>query len=355
MTVMSHTSELPGTRVGLRNVEKARHSCCTIVVAYHAQDWINPCFESLASAVDQNHFLCLVDNSGNGNCLPSEFAPGRFAIIGTTTPLGFAEANNYALQQLKISEEAVCFLNQDTKSAPGWLSACIECLRNNPDVGAVAPLLRNYDDTDWDPNFRDCARLSENLTKALDSNTGFQAFYDVPRITAAAIVVRSDVLRKVGPFDPIYGSYYEDYDLCWRIRQAGYRVGVCGHGTVFHYSGSSTTTLAAERKRMRQVIRNRAILRFREAGPKRLRSMLHYFATTFPRNLGRSLLRTPSSQPLGVQLAAHLGLLRELPRLASAKADRRAWQDYLDGLKWPLADCESGRTSVSDNRVASEQ
>jgi hypothetical protein len=88
---------------------------------------------------------------------------------------------------------------------------------------------------------------------------------------------------------------------------------------------------------MRQVIRNRTILRIREAGDHRWREILHYVACTLPYNVGRSVFQTPSSQPLPVQLRAHWELLGEWRRLVSERHDRRIWTEYLQGIGWPAA------------------
>lgn len=303
-----------------------------IVIGFQGERWLPECLESLQKAVGGGCRIVLVDNGGNGDVSEFGLDSGSSVVLRTPRRMGFAEANNFALQQVGLESQAVCFLNQDTLSEPGWLEACLECLTEHPDVGAVSPLLRNYDDTGWDSGFLACAGKSDRLLAIINGQAGGDDFFEVPRVTAAAMVVRSDVLREVGPFDPIYGSYYEDYDLCLRIRRAGFRVGVCTRGTVRHYSGSSTTSEEAEHKRMLQVIRNRAILRFREAGVRRMRSMLSYFAATFPWNLVRGICRTPSSQPVRVQLAAHASLLSELPRLASAQTDAEEWQRYLKDL-----------------------
>ncbi|MFO1092543.1 MAG: glycosyltransferase family 2 protein [Planctomycetaceae bacterium] len=179
----------------------------------------------------------------------------------------------------------------------------------------------------------------------------FAEFYDVPQVSAAALVVRTSALEQAGPFDPIFGSYYEDYDLCRRLRAAGYRVGICSRGVVYHYNGSSTTTAAAQSKRMRQIIRNRAIHRIRSSSHGRVRTVLNQFIRVLPWNAARGLARTPSSQPVGVQLAAHYDLMRILDRLVFEDRDRQAWREYLLSIGWEQAtrrsNSERGRSAVS--------
>ncbi|NQU26371.1 MAG: glycosyltransferase family 2 protein [Candidatus Nealsonbacteria bacterium] len=309
-------------------------SATVIVVAYHADRWMPRCVETLREAFQEHSHLVLVDNGGTSRMEGLPLTEFDHLILPTSGPLGFAEANNFALQQVGLTRKAVCFLNQDTLSTAGWLAACLACLRDHPEVGAVSPLIRTYDGTDWDPAFRDCAKKSLGLLERLDNEQEVPSFCEVPMITAAAMVVRSDVLREVGPFDPIFRSYYEDYDLCRRIRLAGWRVGICTQGRIAHYSGSATFSEKAQRRRIRWIVRNRAIHQIRLADRHRLRAMLRYLTCNFARNLCRSVWHTPSSQPLREFLGAHLDLLPLLGRLVSEKRDLRSWKRYLDELNW---------------------
>jgi GT2 family glycosyltransferase len=56
---------------------------------------------------------------------------------------------------------------------------------------------------------------------------------------AAAIVVRSDVFRKVGGFDEDYFIYYDEVDLCWRIRLLGYNVVTVPTARIYHLGGGT--------------------------------------------------------------------------------------------------------------------
>ncbi len=321
-----------------------------IVVAYHGDAWMPKCVATLRASLRSPVRLVLVDNAGN-SCLDSLELDGLdHVVLCCDRPLGFAEANNFALQHIDFNTEAVCFLNQDTLSEPGWLEACTECLRARPGLGAVTPMIATYDGQGWDQAFLECARWSKRFCQDFDSNGELPSpptplparargdvadFYEVPEITAAAMVVRTEALLEAGPFDPIYGSYYEDYDLCRRIREAGCGIGVCTRGKIAHFGGSATANDETRWQRVRQITRNRVIYAVRSAGTKRLRTLLHYLNWKFPYNLGRSVWGTSSSTPLRAYLGAHLDLVRVLPRLVSRRRDEKAWGDYLTGLGWP--------------------
>lgn len=311
--------------------------CSIILIAYHGDAWVPRCISTLAEHVPAGTHLVLVDNTGNRGIATLELRHFDAEIIPTGTPLGFAAANNLALSQATRLESAVAFLNQDTRSTDDWLGACIACLAEHTDVGAVTPLTRTYDGIGWDPYFLECARKSPKLAQAADAGRPYEPFYSVPVIPAAAMVARTVVLQQIGPFDPIFGSYYEDYDLCRRIRHAGFQVGVCTTGSIAHFSGSATNSVAAERRRARWVTRNRVIIRQREAEDSRFLSLLRYLLSTFPRGLARGLLGRPGAKPAGPYLAAHWDLLKLAPRLVSARRDRAAWQRYLREIGWPPA------------------
>ncbi|MGQ0633587.1 MAG: glycosyltransferase family 2 protein [Planctomycetaceae bacterium] len=337
----------PGGKAESPDHSSGQRAVAVIIVAYHGARWIPWCLATLEQASRDRLRVIIVDNGGNDGCIPETAPQFDYSIVVSPRPMGFAEANNLALRRdLAAGFEAVCFLNQDTLSQPGWIDSCRECLSERAERGAMTPLLRSFDGHEWDPGFLDCARQSSQFDCDRPDARKLAKFYAVPRVTAAAMMVRASALRAVGPFDPIFGSYYEDYDLCRRLRCAGYEIGICGQATVRHYSGSCTTTAAAARRRMRQIVRNRTIDRIREAGDKRWPALLHYALWTLPRNVARSFLQTPSSQPLAVQLGANWDLLRDWRRLTSAACDRRAWVEYLKNIEW-TAPCESNSNGTT--------
>ena len=277
--------------------------------------------------------LTIVDNAGEHDFSPLPCATFRCEIAKTPQPMGFAEANNFALARTKEPCFATCLLNQDTISQSGWLDACVGMLKRNPRLGAVTPVLRTYDGTGFDPGFLEILRPEYRSEGGL-AQLHRREFVETTAVTGAAMVIRTDALRLVGPFDPIYGSYYEDYDLCARIRRAGYEMGVCTAAEVRHFSGSATQTEAQRTRRSRQIIRNKAIYDIRFGGGSRQGRVAACFLRNLPHRLVRSFLCTPSSQPVSAVIGASTDLLSLFPRLVSAGCDERNWNDYLQSIRW---------------------
>lgn len=304
-----------------------------ILIAYHGDSWLPACVESLADASTHEVHLVLVDNGGDTRLDHLDYSAFNVEVLSTPTPMGFAEANNFALVEASQLEEAVLFLNQDTISPAEWIDDCTRVLGSHPQFGAVSPCIRTYDDDGWDPSFLAC--LSATQEEAVKAGAVSEDAIITQNAPAAALVVRREVLEETGPFDPVYGSYYEDYDLCRRIREAGYAVGFCRTARIRHFSGGSITTEKRERRRMRQVIRNRVLYELREGERPRWRAALGRFLGDFPRRLARGLVGTPSSQPPRVTLRAYRDLLGLGRRLVSESYDEGLWAQYLNDLGWP--------------------
>jgi len=302
-----------------------------ILVAYHGDEWIPRCIASLSDASRSRLHLVLVDNSGNSVLDQLPLGPFDAEVISTPGPLGFAEANNFALMRASRLRRAVIFLNQDTISPAGWIDECCRVLDANPKLGAVSPLIRTYEDDGWDPSFLSCLSVEQREMIGHEELDGVLYVTDVP---APAMMVPTGVLRRTGPFDPIFGSYYEDYDLCRRIREEGYDVGFATGARIRHFSGSTTSTRERELARMRHIIRNRFIHQLRSSRSSRSRQVARHFTHALPRRLARGLARTPSSQPPLVTIKAHFDLLKDLPRLISRSRDEAAWRNYLAGIGW---------------------
>jgi GT2 family glycosyltransferase len=321
-----------------------------ILVADHGDRWLPSCLASLAGASVNRRHLVLVDNSGNTVLDALDLSAFDAEVLRTPQPLGFAEANNFALVRASHLEDVVLFLNQDTISPAGWLDRCLETMAGDATLGAVSPIIRTYDDDGWDPSFLACldeerrrhpatARGSEalpkdNPTPGMELPNGNGEVWQTRNAPASALLVRTGVLRKVGPFDPVFGSYYEDYDLCRRIRQAGYRIGFVTGARIRHFSGSTTDTPEKERRRMRQIIRNRVIYRVREDQRPRWLELARFFGLEVPHRLVRGILRTTSSQPPGVVLQAAGDVAKLIGRLSSSGSDEGIWNHYLRELAW---------------------
>ncbi|OAQ19870.1 glycosyltransferase [Thermosulfurimonas dismutans] len=152
-------------------------------------------------------------------------------IIASKNNLFFGEGNNIAID--RVQGRYVLFLNNDAFIGPN-IKYLLDILEEKEDIGAASPIIINQD-------FRisevggivsplgDVLQIGKfmNFEKTLWNSLNNMAFIEVDYASAACLMVRAEILKKYGGFDYIYEPfYYEDTDLCLRIKCLGYKI-VC--------------------------------------------------------------------------------------------------------------------------------
>jgi GT2 family glycosyltransferase len=173
--------------------------------------------------------------------LPEELAfnPERFSfpviVHRNTVPQGFAANQNQAFAQ--SSGQFFCVLNPDIRIQQDVFPALLTCLQTS-NVGVAAPLV--MDDQGM---LEDSARRFPTpltiLCKAFGGCKGSD--YDVQSGTTHPdwvggmfMLLRREVFAEAGGFDERYFMYYEDVNLCARLRLRGYEVNLCPDVSVVH-------------------------------------------------------------------------------------------------------------------------
>ncbi|HUU10283.1 MAG TPA: glycosyltransferase family 2 protein [Phycisphaerae bacterium] len=231
-----------------------------IIVAYRCRDELADCLASLAPDRDGLAVeVTVVDNaSGDGTTDLVRQRFGWVRLIANDTNRGFAAANNQGLGY--ASGRHVLFLNPDTVVHPGALATLVRALDSDEGLGACGPQLLNPDGS-IQPSVRRFATFATLLhqytplrvlrvlkrpyraykMRDFDGRTAA----DVDVLMGAALAVPRRVLDEVGPMDERFFVYWEEVDLCRRIRAAGHRVRFDPAAKVTHVGGVSAATATA--------------------------------------------------------------------------------------------------------------
>lgn len=203
----------------------------------HPED-IRLCLESLARIEDLLHEVIVVDNgSKDGADQVAESFP--FAILlRNETNLGFAKASNQGVEA--STGEIILYLNSDTVLPRSGLVRMIESLMRSATIAASGPFTNECGHSQRiEPTYQSLATLD---LFADQFATRVSEDIDAPAdmLVAFCMAVRRSVLDEIGGFDEAFGlGSFEDNDLCYRLKRAGYRLVISTRAFV-HHTGSRT-------------------------------------------------------------------------------------------------------------------
>ncbi len=215
-----------------------------LTVNYHQPEVTILLLESLQKLTYPN-WECVVVNNGDDEPVLKGSIKNQANIkyINTGANLGFAGGNNAGLSL--CTGEYIYFINNDVEVEPGLLEPMMECFRENPNIGMLSSKIIFYDDK----RIIQYAGATElNPYTLRNSGIGFgeqdHGQYDDCNPTAfihgASMVIPAKVIDEVGPMYEEYFLYYEEYDWCQRIKDAGYQIFYCGKSKVYHKESIST-------------------------------------------------------------------------------------------------------------------
>ena len=166
---------------------------------------------------------------------------GRTEFVEVEENLGFAAANNRAVAA--CTTEFIALLNPDAFPDPGWLGALVEAARRYPEAAAFGSRQR----LEGRPGLLDGVGDVYHMSGAAwrdghGKPTGdrYEPDGEIFSACAAAALVRRAAFLEVGGFDEDYFCYFEDVDLGFRLRLAGYTARAVGAAEVAHVGSAST-------------------------------------------------------------------------------------------------------------------
>ncbi|WP_458403093.1 glycosyltransferase family 2 protein [Methanobrevibacter sp.] len=224
-----------------------------VIVNYQTFDLTKDTINSILSySYPFDYEVIVVDNASGDDSLSrlQDYFKDKVKFIASDENRGFAAGNNLALRN--VESNYVLLLNSDTVVWENTLENVYDYMQANPDVGACGCRVR-LENGELDkackrtfPNVKNSFfRLFHIPNKSKDDNYNLtdlpdDGIYEIDCLTGAFMFIRNKALKQTGLLDETFFMYGEDIDLCYRIKQAGWKIIYYGESSITHLKGASS-------------------------------------------------------------------------------------------------------------------
>lgn len=237
-----------------------------VIITWNSGPWITRCLESLPAAVGAVSWEAIVvDNASADDTVQriSDHGELEVRLIRNGSNAGFAAAVNTALQSAR--GRYILLLNPDSVPDAGSIDTLISHLESEPSLAGAAPLLLGEDGVPQAAfQLRRLPTLRTLIAEILLLNRLFprnrlHAHHPYSRIdldgevveieqpAAAALLLRSEVIDRVGRFDERFQpAWFEDVDYCRRLVEHGERLVLVPRSRVVHRGAASLDTMGLQ-------------------------------------------------------------------------------------------------------------
>ena len=203
-----------------------------VAVTHHSAGVIGDCLGPLLDAAE----IIIVDNASADDTreIVRRTAP-RVRLTHNRTGLGFGNGANIGLGQ--VTGEFALLINPDAVLRPGTLEALIAAADRYPEAAMLAPGI--VDPAGRHVTSHDVGILRRTLMSRHRDDPQPEGDLCAEYLSGAVMLLRMSALKQVGFFDPAIFLYYEDDDLCLRLRRAGWSLVLVPGAIAAHIGGGS--------------------------------------------------------------------------------------------------------------------
>lgn len=209
------------------------------------------CLRSIDKLSYRNYEIIILDNGSRKNeakKLKKIFKTKKFIFIRNENNLGFSGGNNFASKNAK--GKYLLFLNNDTTTKRDLLENLVKMAEINDNIAAIQPKIlwmkdkKKFDYSGGAGGFVDLLGYSFTRGRIFYSQEEDKKQYNKPSeifwSSGAAMFIRKNLFEKAGMFDKDLFAYWEEIDLCWRLKKEGYKIYYQPKSVIYHSVASTS-------------------------------------------------------------------------------------------------------------------
>lgn len=192
--------------------------------------------------------IIVADNGSTDNSL--DYLKVNFpsiTLMDLENNYGFAKGYNVALEQ--IEADYFVLVNSDVKVTKGWLEPCINQFERNDKIVVVQPKVLSFNKPDYFEYAGAAGGFIDKygypfcrgriLNKVEKDESQYDKSTEIFWATGACMFVRTEAFKSVGGLDSDFWAHMEEIDLCWRLKNQGYKIVYEPKSTIYHLGGGS--------------------------------------------------------------------------------------------------------------------
>ncbi len=215
-----------------------------VILNYNTEALLKQCLASLPKHEDYQ--IIVVDNAsldGSVAMVKKEFP--QVGLVSNAKNCGYTRGNNAAR---KIARgEYILFLNSDTKVYPGTLERMVKFMDETPDAGISTCMTVLPNGELYYASHRGFPTPWNSLLYFLGLPSNYRGnlkllnqIHEIDACSGTFLLIRKPLLDQIGWFDEDYFSYGEDLEMCYRVKELGYKVYFVPDVKIMHYWGASS-------------------------------------------------------------------------------------------------------------------
>lgn len=223
-----------------------------VILNWNQWDVTVRCLNSLRLLDYHNFDIIVVDNASEAPP-PAEISsilPDTI-LIRNDANYGFGKGNNPGITcAIKNGAEFIWLLNNDTVVMPDTLTLLVRKMQESYQIGAAGTEIWDFDNKRimvWGGGKVNMRRFYTIHLKSADAAPP-------DYLTAASILLRAAALKQTGLFDEKFFMYWEDVDLCLRLKKCGWTLAVADGAKVLHMEGCSSESVVRDCYSFRSVM-----------------------------------------------------------------------------------------------------
>lgn len=218
-----------------------------VILSYNGKKWHEQFLPLIVSEAASGYEVILVDNASTDDTL--EYVQQNFPevkILQIAVNRGFSNGYYEALKQ--IQAKYYVLLSSDFEVTQGWFPPLVNAMQRYQGLAACQPKIRYWREREYFEYAGAGGGFMDNfgymfcrgrIFNTLEKDTGqYEDDIEVFWASGGCFMVRADLYHKMGGLDHDLYAHMEEIDLCWRLKNAGYRIGYIGQSTVYHVGGS---------------------------------------------------------------------------------------------------------------------